>query len=58
MKKNCKAINQKGNKCVVYEKKHTNAKALANHIKRIKARGGKYQKKKQGKVTVLEYSFI
>ena len=56
-KSQCAAKNQTGKKCAIYKKTHTNAKALANHIKKIKDRGGSFRKKKQGKSTVLEYSF-
>jgi hypothetical protein len=41
-----------------YTKSHTNAKALRNHKKRIKDRGGKIiDEQKSGKKTTIKYKF-
>lgn len=53
----CKAKNQK-DKCVFYEKTHSNKHAAESHIKAIKKRGGKISKTtKNGKI-VVKYSFV
>lgn len=56
-KRKCKAKNQ-CDKCIFYEKVHTNKVACENHIKAIKKRGGKVEKATKNGKTILKYSFV
>lgn len=46
-----------GGKCLVYEKKHTNEKAMKNHMKALKKRGAKVKKSIASKGWKLTYNF-